>query len=192
MSKLISVQELTGNRSIGVIDTESGKVIVPLEYSSVTFQKYGIVANQSDGKSDIFQFDGTAIIPDVVNPLLLADNFIIVSNSYGKCYILKSKDGKARLLDRTGYDSVYFFCGKKSEPIMYTSKINLKPMLSDPDYLANGAGFTDLICATRGNYWGVINRDTYKIEVNFDATSIIQTRNTRLVVNLSDGHVKLL
>jgi hypothetical protein len=75
---------------------------------------------------------------------------------------------------------------------MYTSKINLKPMLSDPDYLANGANFTDLICATRNNYWGVINRETGKIVVNFDATSIIQTRNTRLVVNLSDGHVKLL
>ncbi|MBR2786069.1 MAG: hypothetical protein IKD76_00965 [Clostridia bacterium] len=63
----------------GVVDDVTGKLIVPLNYSKIAMQKYGIVAERSDASSDAFSFTGTELLRDCRNMLFLEDNLIISS-----------------------------------------------------------------------------------------------------------------
>lgn len=189
---LISVESLMGNRQIGVVETETKKLVVPLSYSAVTFQKYGIIAHYPGGLSDVYQFNGKLILSKAINPLLLEDNFIIAASNDKKCYIFKCNNGVTSLLGKSGYDSIYIFVGNNNEPTMFSSKTNIAPFLTRADYQQNGISFDKYICTTRNGYWGVIHRDTGKIAINFDAKAIIQSKNSKLIVTCNDDHVVTL
>ena len=189
---LTSVQGLMGNRQIGVVDTDTNKLVVPLSYSAITFQKYGIIAHYPGGLSDVYHFDGTLVLSKALNPLLLDDNFIIASNNNGKCYIFKSKNGSTKLFNKSGFDSISFFFGSNSDPKMYNSAVNFTPFFTSADYLNNGACFDRYICVTLNGYWGVIHRDTGKVAVNFNAKEIIHRKNTQLIITCNDDHVIML
>lgn len=186
---LISVQSLMGSRQIGVVETDTKKLVVPLAYSAVSFQKNGIIAHYPGGLSDVYQFDGKLILSKAINPLLLEDDFIIASSKDNKCYIFKCKNGITSLVGKSGFDSIYIFVGSNSEPTMYSNGTNLATILNRADYLENGISFDRYICATRNGYWGVINRDTGKLAINYNAKAIIQSKNSKLIVTCNDDHV---
>ena len=189
---LTSVQSLLGNRQVGVVDTENQKLIVPLSYSAITFQKYGIIAHNADGYSDIYQFDGSCILARAKNPLLLDGGFVIASDSSGQCYIFYIGHGKPKALIKGGFESILFYFGTKPDPIIYNSILDLSQLFLGPDYLENGVHFDRYICASRNGYWGVINRDTGKIAYDFNALKIIQSKGAQLVISGKNGLIEML
>ncbi|MCR5146481.1 MAG: hypothetical protein K6B70_03940 [Clostridia bacterium] len=188
---LTIVQSALGNRQYGVVDTDAKTLIVPLSYSAINFQKYGIVAYTTGGYCDVFSLDGLPILTNAINPLLLDGKFLIVSDSNRKCYIFRHINGQTKPFCRDGYDAITFFIGSKLDPVAYTSGTNYQSIFNTPDYINHGASFDRYICAAKGNGWGIINRNTGKIEHDFTASTIIHRRNAELIVSETNGFVKI-
>lgn len=188
---LTIVQTALGNRQVGVVDTDAKTLIVPLAYSAIVFQKYGIVAYTAGGYCDVFGLDGSPILQNAINPVLLDENFLIVSDSNKKCYIFRHVNGKTKPIQRSGFDGVTFFIGSKQDAVIYTSTTNFQGIFNTPDYLNHGASFDKYICAAKNNGWGIINRITGVVEHDFTAKTIIHRKNTELVVNEANDFVKI-
>ena len=58
---LNSIQSMQTHR-FGVADVDENKIIIPINYINITFNKFGIIANNIDGTSDAYLFDGTPLI----------------------------------------------------------------------------------------------------------------------------------
>lgn len=186
---LAIVRNTLGDQKIGVIQTE--QCIVPLCYSAIAIQKYGIIAYKADGYCDVYGLDGTTILQNTINPVLLDGNFLIVSDIYKKCYIFKYGNNQTRPFNREGFDAIAFFMGSKLDPVVYSYGTNYQGFFNTPDYINYGASFDKYICAARSNCWGIINRNTGKIEHDFTAKAIIHRKNAELVVNEADNLVKI-
>lgn len=186
---LNSIQSLQ-TRLVGAVDTNTNKVIVPISYNAVYFQKYGITACKKDGMFDVYLLDGTNIINNALNPLFLADNLILIASASKTCFIYDYK--KKKPVYNANFDSVLFFMGSKPQAIQYTPVTNFSPYFTNPDYLEHGAHLEKLVCARHKNKWGVINRLTSKLYCDFKYKVIVQCKDGQIAVRGENGSTVLL
>ena len=186
---LNSVQSLQ-TRKVGVVDTNTNNIIVPLSYKAIFFQKYGITALNENGTYDAYLFNGNLVINNVYNPLFLDDNIILVSSQNNACYIYDYK--KQKPVYSSNLNSVLFFMGSNTKAIQYTPHSNFSTFFNSPDYINHGAHLEDLVCARFRNRWGVINRKTNSIHAEFKYKVIVQCVNNQIAVRGDDGSTLLL
>lgn len=176
-------------RKYGVADIGNDgyfKPIVPLIYSSITFQKYGIVAGNFDGTCNSYLFDGTPIFSNAKNPLFLSDNLLIISSANGQCFIIDYIKNKPVI--NKGFDSILFFMGSNPQAIPYTSRSNFSNHFKTLDYTNNGAHLEELVGVRVGNSWGVINRRTGTIYADFNYAIMVQCVGARIAAKGFDGN----
>ena len=188
---LNSVKSLQTGR-IGIVDDVTDKLIAPLIYDNVVFQKYGISAERPDGFSDAYSLAGTPLLKNGKNMLFLNNNLIITSTPSNYCCIVNYSTQKAVL--KLNVDAILFFYGSKQQAEIYTPDTILTDYFSNPDYIEFGAHVEDLVCCRlkTSRKWGVFNIKDNRIIEGFSHDAIVQIIDSQIVVRGTDGNPKWL
>ena len=177
----------------GVVDDINGKLIVPLDYSNIVLQKYGIVVEQGNSYSNAFSLTGTPLLRNGQNIVFLENNLIISSSTSGYCFILDCV--KKNTLLKFPVDAVLFFYGSKNQAEIYEpTRTFTKDYFDNPDYLEFGAHVEDLICCRlkTTHKWGVFNAKNSKVFESFKHNALVQMSNSKIIVRGPDGEPKWL
>ena len=172
----------TKNGRYGIVDEETGKIVIPLIYKSVSVQKYGIVAECDNSMhSDIFSLSAKKISTTYKNVLLLEDNLLLTCLG-NLCMIMNYSDGT--FLCDTEADAVLFFAGNKENAQPYTPKTNIENILSDSAYEKYGAHLENRIAikSSENHLWGVYNRSTNSLSTDFCYPAMVQATGDRIMV----------
>lgn len=186
---LNSVRSLQTGR-MGVIDDSTQKVIVPLAYKNIVFQKGGIVAEGFDGFSTAYNTTGRRLMNKGKNILFLNNNLILTSSTNCKCYILDCTSNK--FICNIPFDSILVFVGSKEQAEVYNYSRNFSNIFNSSDYLTHGAHLEDLVCAQLNQKWGVINMKTGGIHAKFIHNVMVQCTGLRIAVRDDNGATLML
>ena len=177
----------------GVVDDTNGKLIVPLDYSNITLQKYGIIAEQGNSYSDAFSLTGTPLFKNGKNMVFLENNLIIASSANDYCFILDYVE--KTIILKLPIDALLFFYGSKNQAEIYEpTRTFTKNYFFDSDYLKYGAHVEDLICCRlkSTHKWGVFDAKNSKVFESFNHNALVQMSNSKIIVRGPDGEPKWL
>lgn len=187
---IIGVQSIH-NMRYGLINTETQQIIAPIEFKSLHFQKFGIVATKDDGISSIYTLNGTLISNNVKNPLFLKNDLILISSQEDKCFIWNCSNNT--YVFQFPFESIMFFLGTQEIAVRYSAQTNLKQLFEDePSSMEIGAYVEKHICAKLNEKWGVIDITTKNILEPFIHPVIAQCTNLRIAVRNSDGSTRMI
>lgn len=189
---LTSVQSLQKPFRKGVVENSvGGKVIVPLNYTEIVYQKYGISAINEDGTEDGYLYTGTPVIQSGKKILFLKNHLMVITNpKNNRCYIFNHETGT--LACEYEFESILFFYGSETQAIPYNSKTDLRKMFLKSDYSKNGAYLENLVCAKFSGKWGVYNLEKHCIHSHFIHKTIVQCKNGQIAVRGNDSSVQML
>lgn len=175
----------------GVVENKiGGKVIVPINYNSIIFQKYGIVAFKSDGTTDSFLYDGSPVL-NGTNILFLTDNLMIVANPKTKKFYLVNTLTKEFACEYD-FESILIFCGSDIQAIEYNLNTNLKDIFTNKDYSKLGAHIEKLVCLKRSGKWGVYNLEKHSLHSDFIHKAIVHCKGGNIGVRGRDNSVQMI
>ncbi len=178
---LTGVQSLTNGR-YGVVNEESKKIVIPLIYKSISFQKYGIVAECDDNlHSDIYSLDAVKVSTAYKNVLLLEDNLLLTCLG-NLCMIMDYSD--STFVCDTEADAILFFLGKNIQARPYTSKTELEELISDPSYSDFGAHLENRIAikSSENHLWGIYDRSSNSLHTDFSYPTMVQVKDDKIMV----------
>ena len=189
---LISVQSLQKPYRKGVVENSvGGKVIVPMNYDDIVYQKYGISAINPDGTEDGFLYTGSQVMQSGKKILFLKNHILVFTNPKNNhCYIFNYDTGT--LACEYEFEAVLFFCGSGNQAIQYNSKTDLRKMFLSPDYSKNGAYLENLVCGKHSGKWGVYNLEKHCIHSPFIHKTMVQCKNGQIAVRGNDNSVQML
>lgn len=186
------VQSLTKPYRKGVVENSvGGKVIVPLEYTEIVFQKYGISAINPNGTEDAFLYTGSQIMQAAKMILFLKNHYLIFTNpKNNRCYIFDYDT--CTLACKYEFEAILFFYGSENQAIQYNSKIDFKKIFLSSDYSKNGAYLEKLVCGKISGKWGVYNLEEHCVHAPFVHKTMVQCRNGQIAVRGADNSVQML
>ncbi len=171
---------LTIKGRYGVVESSTGRILVPLDYKSITLQKYGIVAECDNSSSDIYSFDGTPLLKAYNKVLLLEDHLLLTAND-SFCVLI---DYYTHNLIGTVADSILFFYGNKEKAETFSTSVDISKILSDPAYVKYGAHLEERIAiqSSQNHKWGIWNRFTNSLSTDFLYPHMVQATEDRIMV----------
>lgn len=180
----------------GLLNEETGKVVIPLKYKSISIQKYGIVAECIDNMhSDIFSSDATPLSTAYTNTLLLEDHLLLTCLG-NLCVIMDYSDTSFDTSFVCGdieADSILFFLGNHKETHAYTPETKIEDFLSDPTYSEFGAHLENRIAlkSSENHLWGVFDRSRKFLHTDFNYPVMVQAKGDQIMVR-KDGKPTML
>lgn len=185
----------------GLLNEETGKVVIPLEYKSISIQKYGIVAECIDNvHSYIFSSDATKLFKAYTNTLLLEDHLLLTCLG-NLCIIMDYSDPSFVCGDIEASfvcgdieaDSILFFLGNHKETHAYTPETKIEDFLSDPTYSEFGAHLENRIAlkSSENHLWGVFDRSRKLLHTDFNYPVMVQAKGDQIMVR-KDGKPTML
>ena len=189
---LISVQQSQKPYRKGVVENSvGGKVIVPLNYTDIIFQKYGISAINPNGTEDGFLYTGTQVMESGKKILFLKNHFIVFTNPKNNRCSIFSYDNGAPACEYE-FEAILFFYGSENQAIQCNAKTDLKKIFSDANYSKNGAFLESLVCGKHNGKWGVYDLEKHCIHSPFAYKTMVQCKNGQIAVRGSDNSVQML
>lgn len=176
----------------GILNEETGKVVIPLKYKSISIQKYGIVAECIDNMhSDIFSSDATPLSTAYTNTLLLEDHLLLTC--LGNLCMIMDYSNASFVCGDIEADSILFFLGNHKETHAYTPKTKIENFLSDPTYSEFGAHLENRIAlkSSENHLWGVFDLSRKLLHTDFNYPVMVQTKGDQIMVR-KDGKPTML
>lgn len=173
----------TKNGRYGIVNEETGKIVIPLIYKSISVQKYGIVAECEDNiHSDIFSLSAKKISTTYKKVLLLEDHLLLTC--YSNLCMIMDYSNDTFLCEDTEADAILFFLGNKATAQPYTPQSNIDELLSDPNYNKYGAHLENRVAikSSDNHLWGIYNRLTNSMHTDFCYPAMVQAIGDRIMV----------
>ena len=186
---IIGVRSISNGR-YGLVDTITNKVVAPIEFKSLCFQKDGIVATSDNCFSTVYLTTGEPIVCNLKNPLFLNNNLILFSDSNNNCFIWNYLTKS--YVCQNPFEAIMFFFGNNQQATMYSATTNLASILADPFYMQVGAYLENYVCARINKHWGVISLADGAIYEPFVHPVIVQCTNSRIAVRDLNGSTRML
>lgn len=182
LKEYLEITARNHEKSRGVINIKTNRVIVPPMYENLFFFKEGIIA-ENKGYSSAYLYSGETIYQNANNILFVNDNYVVTSHE-NYLYLFDYKLHKY-ILPCTAEEILIF---KSDSEQAFSFNGNMKTYELINEQKVSCFSIEDNLCLKYQGLWGVFNLKSNMFSANIAYTEIVQFNQNRIALRDANGN----